>query len=175
MTGKKTSSTILNDTLSCVVKLFNDNNVDKWFICYGTLLGLIRENSCIDGDDDIDIITDKNNYDKIKQILTDNNFTLTYGYKIGKSRNILKTKETKKFCTMDIYMADFNDTNVYDLWNRLTISDCYLDNSQQNFIKYIWNEDTLFLPNNSERILTNRYGKWQVKNTKKFPPRKRIL
>ena len=45
-----------------IVTLLNDNNIDKWFVCYGTLLGLVRENSCIDNDDDIDIIIEKGHY-----------------------------------------------------------------------------------------------------------------
>ena len=53
MVGKKNDKILLNKTLLFIIKLLNDNNIKNWFIGYGTLLGIIRENSCIDGDDDV--------------------------------------------------------------------------------------------------------------------------
>ena len=55
MAGKKETSVKLNKTLLFLITLLNDNNIKNWFVCYGTLLGLVRENSCIDNDDDIDM------------------------------------------------------------------------------------------------------------------------
>ena len=78
MAGKKETSEKLNRTLLFLITLLNDNNIKSWFVCYGTLLGLVRENSCIDGDDDIDIIIEKSNYDIIKNILIENNFKFVY-------------------------------------------------------------------------------------------------
>lgn len=72
-----------------IIKLLNDNNIKNWFIGYGTLLGIIRENSCIDGDDDVDIIIDKSNYDKVKQLLVENNINLEFGCSINDNTNIL--------------------------------------------------------------------------------------
>ena len=60
MKSSEHTSKELNDTLMFVVNLLNENNIQNWFISYGTLLGIIRNNSCIDRDDDIDIIIDKN-------------------------------------------------------------------------------------------------------------------
>ena len=67
----------------------------NWFVCYGTLLGLVRENSCID--DDIDIIIEKSNYDIIKKILIENNFDLDYSFGIKDSKHIIKTKTTSEY------------------------------------------------------------------------------
>ena len=67
MAGKKETSEKLNKTLLFLISLLNNNNIKEWFVCYGTLLGLVRENSCIDNDDDIDIIIEKSNYDIIKK------------------------------------------------------------------------------------------------------------
>ena len=67
----------------------------NWFVCYGTLLGLVRENSCID--DDIDIIIEKSNYDIIKKILIENNFDLDYSFGIKDSKHIIKTKSTSEY------------------------------------------------------------------------------
>lgn len=84
---------MLNKTLMFIIKLLNDNNIMNWFIGYGTLLGITKENSCIDGDDDIDIIIDKNNYNVIKQLMIEYDIEIEYGYGIDKSTNILKTKK----------------------------------------------------------------------------------
>ena len=94
---------------------------------YGTLLGLVRENSCIDNDDDIDIIIDKVYYDVIKTKLKAHNIEFEYSYGIRRSRKILKTKATSKYASIDIYMGDFSDNDVYDEWNKLNIKDCYFD------------------------------------------------
>ena len=190
MAGTKYSADFLNKTLLAIIKLLNDNNIKGWFVCYGTLLGLIRENSCIDGDDDIDIIINKNNYHKLKQLLLKSGFQFDYRYGIGfpppkrtwnmdiisknstlkelpkskPSMKILKTMPSKEYASIDMYMADFNDGNVQDLWNNLKITDCFLDNTKQTFIEYLWNGNKLYFPNNYIKILVNRYGnQWNIK------------
>ena len=131
MAGKKETFEKLNKTLLFLITLLNKKNIENWFVCYGTLLGLIRENSCIDNDDDIDIIIDKSNYDILKKILIENNFKLDYGYGINNSKHILKTKKTSEYASIDIYMGDYNNGYIYDLWNKLTIKDCFLDNEKK--------------------------------------------
>jgi phosphorylcholine metabolism protein LicD len=170
MVGRAQTSEKLNRTLLFIITLLNDNNIKNWFICYGTLLGLVRENSCIDGDDDVDIIVDKYYYDSLKKILIENNIKLDYGHGINDSKNILKTVETPEYASIDIYMGDFNDENVFDKWNGLNIKDCYLDKKNKTFIEKNWNGQNVYYPNNSERILFNRYGNdWNIKKNKKIP------
>ena len=171
MSGPKETSEKLNKTLLFLITLLNNNNVKKWFVCYGTLLGLVRENSCIDNDDDIDIIIEKSNYDIIKKILIENNFKLEYGYGIKKRKQyIIKTKSSSDYSSIDIYMGDYSNENVKDLWNKLTIKQCFLDTENKTFIKKKWNGQNIYYPNNYERILMNRYGKdWKIKKDKKIP------
>lgn len=165
MAGRKETSKKLNKTLLFLITLLNNNNIKNWFVCYGTLLGLVRENSCIDNDDDIDIIIEKSNYDIIKKLLIENNFKL-----IGNSKYIIKTNSTSDFSSIDIYMGDYNNENVKDLWNKLTIKDCFLDAENKTFIEKKWNGQNIYYPNNYERILMNRYGKeWKIKKDKKIP------
>ena len=169
MAGTKETSEKLNKTLLFLITLLNNNNIKNWFVCYGTLLGLVRENSCIDGDDDIDIIIEKSNYDIIKNILIENNFKFVYNG-IGNSRNILKTADTPVYSSIDIYMGDYNNENVKDLWENLTIKDCFLDTENKTFIEKKWNGQNIYYPNNYERILINRYGKdWKIKKDTKIP------
>tara|TARA_X000000368_G_scaffold404393_1_gene380378 strand:- start:289 stop:819 length:531 start_codon:yes stop_codon:yes gene_type:complete len=170
MVGTKETSEKLNKTLLFLITLLNNNNIKNWFVCYGTLLGLVRENSCIDNDDDIDIIIEKSNYDIIKKILIENNFKLEYGHGIEKSRHIIKTKSSSDYSSIDIYMGDYSNENVEDLWNKLTIKQCFLDTENKTFIEKKWNGQNIYYPNNYERILINRYGKdWKIKKDKKIP------
>tara|TARA_B100000927_G_C16403919_1_gene444523 strand:+ start:313 stop:846 length:534 start_codon:yes stop_codon:yes gene_type:complete len=171
MVGRKETSEKLNKTLLFLITLLNNNNIKEWFVCYGTLLGLVRENSCIDNDDDIDIIIEKSNYDIVKKILIENNFKLTYNYGIGNSKYIIKTNSTSDYCSIDIYMGEYtNNKNIKDLWNNLTINDCFLDTENKTFIEKKWNGQNIYYPNNYEKILFNRYGKdWKIKQDKKIP------
>ena len=153
----------MNRTLLVIITLLNDNNIGKWFICYGSLLGLVRENSCIDNDDDIDIMMNKDNYNEVKKILIRNNFTLEYSYGINNSKNInskniIKTKTTSRYASIDIYMVDFNDGGVSDVWNGSIITDCFLDKEKQTFIERNFNGQKIYYPNNYKRILINCYG-----------------
>lgn len=166
MAGKKESSDKLNNTLLFLITLFNKNDIKDWFVCYGTLLGLVRENSCIDNDDDIDIIIEKTNHDIVEKILIENNFEFIE----KKSNNIIKTKHTSHYASIDIYMADYENENVKDLWNKLLIKDCFFDTKNKTFIKKIWKEQNIYYPNNYEKILVNRYGNdWNIKKDKKVP------
>ena len=176
MVGKKNNKITLNKTLMYIIKLLNDNNIMNWFIGYGTLLGIIRENSCIDGDDDSDIIIEKSNYDVVKKILIENDFKIEYGYGINKSRDILKTKENNDYCSVDFYMSSMDEKgNFNDTWENVTWSECYNENNE--LIQHIWNENMLYLPFNYEKKLINRYGEnWRIPQNNKGPtPRKTIL
>jgi hypothetical protein len=174
--GKRASKEILNKTLEFISKLLNKNSINDWFIGYGTLLGIIRENSCIDGDDDIDIIINKIYYDTIKSLLIANDFKIEYGYGINDSKNILKTKEREGYSSIDFYMVDVdNNGNFNDKWNGVIWSNCY--NDKKKLIKYNWNTIELQIPNNYKSKLINRYGDtWYIKqNTKGPTPRKKII
>ena len=69
MIGIKNPQEKLNGTLLIIARLLNSNNITNWFAGYGTLLGIIREGSCINNDDDVDIICNRDDYDAIKNIL----------------------------------------------------------------------------------------------------------
>ena len=56
MVGEKTDKEKLNNTLEVVVNILHEEDINDWFIFFGTLLGIIREDSCIQGDDDFDIM-----------------------------------------------------------------------------------------------------------------------
>lgn len=172
MAGKTNTVEILNNTLLFIIKLLNEHDIKNWFVGYGTLLGIVRENSCIEGDDDVDIIIDQMNYDKIKQILIQNGIKIEYGYGIGNSKNILKTVHTEKYCSVDFYMANVDTFgNFDDRWERVVWSRCI------DLIRHDWNGEIIYLPKNYETKLLNRYGKdWRIPQKNKGPePKMKII
>jgi hypothetical protein len=155
---KHHNSKLLNNTLVFIIKLLNENNIKNWFISYGTLLGIVRSNSCIEGDDDIDIVIEDTYYDKLKEILTKNKLTLTYKYGIDNSKSIIKIDNTNDYCSIDFYMASIDkEGNFHDKWNNILWSKCYCTDGK--LIERVWNGQKLYLPFNSEQKLINRYGK----------------
>ena len=170
------SSEKLNKTLLKIIKILNDNDINNWFIGYGTLLGIIREKSCINGDDDVDIIIDKKHFDKVEELLIENNFQVNYdgGPKLKKARaekKILNTKNTNKYSQVDFYMSIVDkEGNFEDLWENIVWSKCY--NDKNELIEYIWNENKLYLPNNYKKKLANYYGEdWEIPKKYKGAPR----
>ena len=162
MGGHNCTKEVLNNTLITIVKILSENNITNWFVAYGTLLGIIREDSCIDGDDDVDIIINDIYYDELKTSLEKNGFEIEYGYGIGNSRKILKTKERTNNCSVDFYMASVDKNgNFNDGWEKVVWSNCY--NESNNLVEYLWNDVKLQLPFNSETKLAKRYGNdWKI-------------
>ena len=63
------------------IKLFNENNINYW-ICHGTLLGIIRDRKLISWDHDIDIAVwyKEGLHEKIKNLMRENLFELKEKY-----------------------------------------------------------------------------------------------
>jgi len=173
MAGNKHNYKIINNTLKHIVKLLTTHNINNWFIGYGTLLGVVRDNSCIHNDDDVDILCDKNDYDIIRYILQNNGFTLW----THRPKNILKTNESNEYCSVDFYCAEIdNKGNFHDKWENVVWSECYIENTNK-LIEKEWKNVKLYLPNNYELKLKLRYGdNWRIpQNNKGRRPRlKRI-
>jgi hypothetical protein len=156
---------IINNTLVFFANLLHLHNIDNWFISYGTLLGIVRNNSCIEGDDDIDIIIDIKHYQKIMQILAINEF---YTYDVSKldkfNQQFIKTVDNDKLCSVDFYFAEVDDNGDFnDTWNELIWSNCFTNNNDKQFILYDWNGTVLHIPNNYETKLIKLYGEnWQT-------------
>lgn len=174
MAGFKETKKRLNKTLIYIINLLQKNNIINWFIAYGTLLGIIRDNSCIENDDDIDIIFDKNDYHKFKKLLIENNFKITHDY--NNKKIFLKTMRDDNYTSIDFYGAIIDEKRgYYDTWEKVIWSECL---NEKNEIKHIiWNELNIPIPYNHEIKLINRYGSdWKIpKPSKGVKPRKRII
>lgn len=114
-------------------------------------------------------------HDKLLSLLTKNNFEMEYGYGIKTSKNIIKTKTNERFASVDFYFCDKNNKNDFnDLWNSVTWTNCYDDNNK--LICKKWNDTILYLPNNYEKKLENRYGpQWKVPMKSKGLSKARLL
>lgn len=175
MVGQRLPKQVLNDTLIFLCKLLNSKDIKDWFIFYGTLLGIVRENGCIDNDDDIDLIMSEKHYKVVKNLLIENGFELELDSPINNSTNILKTKVRMedgkvKYGSIDIYMSSTpNENDIYEKWNGVLIKDCFLDNREKTFIEKEWEGVKLYLPKDCTRKLENAYGKdWWIKQDKKI-------
>ena len=148
MGGKIFSDTQLNNILTKIIEILIKYEIPDWFIAYGTLLGIIRNNSCINNDDDIDIIIDINQKEKIYKIISD------YNYKtIVNNKTVCKIEIIQDQPTVDFYFSTVNiKDEFHDTWNKLIWTDV------KPFITKEWNNVILVLPNNYEKKLENIYG-----------------
>lgn len=176
MAGQKCSKQKLNKTLVFISKLLNNNNINDWFIGYGTLLGIVRDKSCIHKDDDIDIVISNKHYDDLKLLLEKAKLPLCRrSVKLRRTKHIIKTNPTEHYASIDFYMASTDDNGNYnDVWEKVIWSNCLLNGS---LIKEEWNGTTLNLPNNYITKLVKRYGEsWRIPQNSKGPmPREPVL
>jgi len=171
MAGVRNQKAKLDRTLKKIASILKEHDIKNWFVSYGTLLGITRENGCIDGDDDVDIVSNINDYEKIKSALAQNGFTFYYGSGIGSSRSILKTNDTEEYSSVDFYMSVVEGDDFVDHWERVRWAKC------KPLISKEWNGVQIWLPQDAESKLIGRYGEeWRIpQNTKGPDPRKTIL
>jgi phosphorylcholine metabolism protein LicD len=155
MAGDQFSSNILDNTLQKIVSLLFKNKIYYWFIGYGTLLGIVRNNSCINNDDDIDIIIDIIHYDELLILLEKNKYKIILSEKnnnLVKNKNIFIKVQKDKEPTIDFYFSISNEDIYHDLWEKNYWIDCV------PFIIMPWKDTYLLLPKNSESKLKIIYG-----------------
>lgn len=177
MVGTPSSKDFLNNTLLTVIKLLKKYEINEWFIGYGTLLGMVRENSCIDGDDDIDIVVNENHIDAVRRLVENEGFEKSIRSRVVNSNNIVKTSQTKEHASIDFYMAQVSDQgDFYDKWEKVKWTKCYGDD-MSGFVEKEWMGEIIHLPKNYETKLVGRYGTdWSIpQKSKGVFPKKTVL
>lgn len=98
---------ILRDLAIDIIKVFNEYDVDYW-VDFGTLLGIIREDDIILGDDDVDIciVNYPENITKVEKALKK---LIVEGY--GTKRMDWRAYRVYTYCFFyaDIYINEFDD------------------------------------------------------------------
>lgn len=162
-----------NKTLEFVVKMLNDCGVNDWCIMYGTLLGVIRDGGCIEGDDDVDIVI-RYNYDSFRSLLESNGFVMDdkmiNNIATRDSRTILKTIETEEYSSVDFYLLDNYKEWQYVPWHNTHIKELYLDADNRSYEEMKWASVTLQLPADPRQKLYHMYGDWHKPSGKHCPP-----
>lgn len=131
----------------------------------GTLLGLIRENKIIDGDKDIDLCVDIRYINIVRDYFFKKNYKIFLGNSIYS--NFMTFYDLKTNITVDVMGIKFDDNQVTGgyfesdgnkQWSR------YLRYPKYHLIKQNIMGREIFMPNDSENILTYEYGDWKISN-----------
>ena len=161
----------LNKTLIQITKDLNEYKIENWFIAYGTLLGIVRNDSCIECDDDVDIIISKDDSDKLHKLIKDKG----YKYDIIEKKKMIYNKFTRILLNddlgpIDFYIAIKKNNDYNDTWEKVTWTNV------NPILKKKWNGVNLNLPNNFINKLEKRYGKdWRTPRQWKGPRNNNIL
>tara|TARA_B100001057_G_scaffold316076_1_gene316220 strand:+ start:219 stop:869 length:651 start_codon:yes stop_codon:yes gene_type:complete len=103
--------------------LFFTQLLDKieHFVFFGTLLGLVRENNLIEGDDDIDLYVNINQRNELINILRKNSVKVNLDLEVNKNESFLQVRRqiNSKNVLCDFYFYEVNkdDDFIVEKWN----------------------------------------------------------
>lgn len=159
MAGHPERAEKLNYTLHWIIDLLESKGIDDWFIMYGTLIGVAREGSCIDGDDDIDICINQDKWDDVYDVLKKKNMLTPLGAYV--QPNFMCTRKTDKLCQVDFYLCDVTESGDFiDTWSKLRLTECYDEDGQLPTMTFEGRE--VPVPHNTVKKLETRYGpRWR--------------
>lgn len=152
------------EILKLTINILNNNNI-RYYLDAGTLLGIIRNNYFIEGDDDIDIGIFA---DEIKFWQMDNlkNDLIKAGFFIRRNQKNVLILNHPSNCQIELWLNQYDKTNKYYYhsgWKGIFIfPDIYLNNLIS--IKFL--DQNFYIPNQPEAYLENLYGKeWNIPRT----------
>ena len=160
MSGNSKTAEQLNTTLEKIVNELHNADLHRWFISYGTLLGIVRSGSCIEGDDDVDLCCHASDFYVVRDCME----KAFPGTKWSKhyAKDIFCRMEPYCLGPIDIYFCSVKDGNWFDAWENCTWTDCDPLEEKQ------WRGTKLFLPKDPIKKLQGRYGAtWQIPQKKK--------
>ena len=93
----------------------------EYFVFFGTLLGLTRDNNLIENDDDIDFYVNIKERDNLIKILKDHSINVNLELKVNKNKSFLqiKNKINNKDAIVDFYFFedDLDEHHLIEKWN----------------------------------------------------------
>tara|TARA_B100001540_G_C15709570_1_gene597885 strand:- start:32 stop:787 length:756 start_codon:yes stop_codon:yes gene_type:complete len=161
-----------------LISIANILSKDEYFVFYGTLLGLVRENDIIDNDDDIDILVDIKNRDKVINKIEKSNLEIDYSNPYNNTPFFLQVsnilENIKSY--IDVYFYE-NYDNLDYLVERANFHQRWNDPSQSLHIpkklifptkQEIFFNTKISLPHENTKTCEFLYGnEWQQKLSKK--------
>ena len=163
MAGEKRTKKELILIYTTFMKFFDASGID-FVLFYGSLLGIIRDNEFIDGDDDIDVLVFRKDYQKLIDFIEKED-----------TENLIKKTEDEK----DILQLYYGDIGPFDI---------YITDSSDRKLTINWEKDVyhindiiplktieiygyhIQIPNYPEKILRKYYGfNWYIPIDRKQP------
>ncbi len=148
-----------------------------YFIFFGTLLGVTRDNDIIKNDDDVDIYIDLKDRKKLISVINETNFNIDYNSAQNKSKFFLQlTKQLKEntWSYVELYFYEELDEHIIDRWNFRGIGNkksasIYIPKKILFPIKEInFKGDLISVPIDEKAVCEFLYGKnWKVPLTKR--------
>lgn len=156
MVGEPTDQQKLNHTLEKVCDILNKHNINDWFIAFGTLLGIARDNNCIQGDDDLDIMINYD-YQHLKSLFKKEGFDfMEETFNLKNTDKMLKSFDTEEFTSIDFYMADVEGKNYFTAWQNVEFQNVEIETKA-------WKSTHINLPKNADMMLEKLYGEtWRT-------------
>ena len=174
MAGDNKSRQELIYLFQTIMKILQNNNLN-FILFYGSLLGVLREDNFIDGDDDVDILLDRKDADKLLSIVSSHdNISYRYGVSHNEQYNLFQLYLNNNTHSEDV-LSLFGPIDIY-----------YIDiDKQNNIISLPWEDEIycyndiyplkpiniygydVFIPNKALQIIERGYGKdWMIPKSK---------
>jgi phosphorylcholine metabolism protein LicD len=116
----------LNFSILFFSKLLKENNCEH-FLFFGSLLGLIRDNSAIVGDDDVDFYVNQNHYEDVVAFLKKIRFKIRYKKPPNNTKYFIQAegKIENHPIRVEFYFYDTttDDNYILEYWNFLGQTD----------------------------------------------------
>ena len=154
------------------IEIANRNKLSVW-LCYGTLLGFIRENGLMKHDDDFDVGCWYKSYSKVfEQDLINNGFFLEHQFKADEGYSAFEQTFVKNGVYIDIFYhyedektiwthvfhREKNDNLPENVWRVRK-----LDFTKSDFKSVDFIGTKVLIPENSEQYLVETYGEnWRI-------------
>lgn len=151
MAADKISREKLNQVFSYMMRLLSSL---ECIIFYGTLLGYIRGGDFIDGDDDIDILLPFKQREKFMFIIKNANIPI-----IVEDLFFIQIM-VKDIGPFDVYLYENRPSDILIRWdgNLLFSKNIIFPLKKVNYKGF-----NVFIPNNSEKVLSETYGEnWKT-------------